>query len=89
MLFIYDTMHFEFRISKYSVSNTMAIVYPCSFSYKLVYQIKFDAPIRVYHVYKETWTTQKEDILYFKKDYRSEALDKQKHAVGIHKGAIH
>ena len=75
MLIIYDTMQFEIRISKYPVSNVMAIVYPCSFSHKAVYEIKFDAPIRVHHVQKETWTPQKEDILYCKKDYRSEVLD--------------
>ena len=54
--------NFEYRISKISneqynicrswskpVSNAMARVYPCSFSYKLVYEIKFDAPIRGHH----------------------------------------
>ena len=69
--------NFEYRISKISneqynicrswskpVSNAMARVYPCSFSYKLVYEIKFDAPIRGHHVYKEIWTAQKDDILY-------------------------
>ena len=59
----------------------MARVYPCSFSYKIVYEIKFDAPIRGHHVYKETWTPQKDDITYCKK----EALDIYKHAVGIYK----
>ena len=63
----------------------MARVYPCSFSYKLVYEIKSDATIRGYHVCKEIWTPQKDDILYCKKDYRSEALDIDKDAVGIYK----
>ena len=63
----------------------MARVYPCSFSYKVVYKIKFDVPIRGYHVYKEIWTPQKNDILYCKKDYRSEALDIDKHTVSIYK----
>ena len=45
-----------------------------SFSYKLAYDIKFDTPIRGHHVYKKIWTPRKDDILYCKKDYRSEAL---------------
>ena len=61
----------------------MARVYPFCFSYKLVYEIKFDAPIRGYHVYKVIWTHQKDDVLYCKKDYRLEALDIDKHAVVI------
>ena len=73
--------YLEYRISKISneqcnicrslskpVSNAMAKVYPCSFSYKLVCKIKFDTPIRGHHVYKETWTPQKDDILYCKKE---------------------
>ena len=44
-------------------------------------EIIFDAPIRAHHVYKEIRTPQKDDILYCKNDYHSEALDK--HAVGI------
>ena len=63
----------------------MARVYPCSFSYKLVYETKFDAPIRGHRVYKELWKPQKDDILYCKKDSRSEALDTDKHTVGIYK----
>ena len=59
----------------------MARVYSCSFSYKLVYEIKSDAPIRGHHVYKETWTPKKDDILYCKK----EALDIDKNTVGIYK----
>ena len=61
----------------------LARVYPCSFSYKLVYEIKFDAPIRVHHAYKDTWTPQKDHILYCKKDYPSEALDIDKHVMGL------
>ena len=67
------------------VSNAMARVYPCSFLYKFVYEIKFDAPVRGHHVYKKIWTPQKADILYCKKGYLSEALDIDKHAVGIYK----
>ena len=80
--------NFKYRISKISnehchicrfwskpVSNTVARVYPCSFLFKLVYDIKFDAPIRGHHVYKETWTPQKNGILYCKK----ETLDIDKH----------
>ena len=63
----------------------MATVYPCSFSNKLVYKIKFDAQIRGHHVSKEIWTTQKDDILYCKKDYLSEALDIDKHGIGTYK----
>ena len=63
----------------------MATVYPCSYSYKLIYDIKFDAPVRGHRVYKEIWTPQKDDILYCKKDYCSEVLDIDKHAVGINK----
>ena len=63
----------------------MASVYPCSFSYKLVYEIKFDAPIRSHHVYKEIWKPLKDDIIYCEKDYHSEALDVDKHAVGVYK----
>ena len=63
----------------------MARVYPCSFLYKLVYKIKFNAPARVDHIYKWLWTPQKEHILYCKKDYRSEALDIDKHVVGLYK----
>ena len=37
-------------------------------------ETKFDAPIRGHRVYKEIWTPQKDDILYCKKDYRSETL---------------
>ena len=84
--------NFKYRISKISneqcnrswsksVSNAMARVYPCSFSYKLVYEIKSDAAIRGHHVYKETWTPQKDDIIYCKK----EVLDIEKHTVGIYK----
>ena len=89
--------NFEHRISKISneqcnicrswskpVSYAMARVYPCNVSHKLVYEIKFDAPIRGHHVYKEIWTPQKDDIQYCKKDYRSEALDIDKHALGIY-----
>ena len=61
----------------------MARVYPCSFSYKLICKIKFDAPIRGHHVHKEMWTPYKDDIPYWDKNYRSEALDIEKHAVGI------
>ena len=91
-------LNFEYRISKISneqcnicrswsrpVSNTMTRVYHCSFSYKFVYEIKLDAPIRCHHVYNEIWTPQKDDILYCKKDCRSESLDICKHAVGIYK----
>ena len=63
----------------------MARVYPCSFSNKLVYKIKFDAQIRGHHVSKEIWTTQKDDILYCKKDYPSEAMDIDKHGIGTYK----
>ena len=69
--------NFEYRVPKISneqcnicrswskpVSNAMASVYPCSFSYELVHEIKSDAPIRDHHVYKEIWTPQKDDILY-------------------------
>ena len=63
----------------------MARVYPCSFSYISVYEIKFDASIRGYHIYKEIWTPQKDDILYCKRAYRSEALGIDKHTVGIYK----
>ena len=74
MLIIYDTMQFKFRISNFKnsneqcnicrswskpVSNEMTRVNPCSFSYKLVYKIKFDEPIRDPHVYQETQTPQK------------------------------
>ena len=85
---IYDTI----RISKISneqcnicrswskpVSKAMARVYPCKFYRRIVYEIKFDAPIKGHHVYKETWTTQKYDILYCKK----EVLDIDKHVLGI------
>ena len=34
---------------------------------------------------KEIWIPQKDDILYCKKDYRSEVLNIDKHAVGIYK----
>ena len=71
--------NFEYRISK--ISNEQCS--PCSFSYKIVYKIKFDAPIKGNRVYKEIWTSQKDDILYCKKDYCSEALDIDKHVAGI------
>ena len=58
--------NFEYRIPKISneeynickslskaVSNAIARVYPCSFSYKLIYKSKFDAPIRGHHFCKE------------------------------------
>ena len=86
--------NFEYRISKISneqcyicrywsksVSNAMGRVYPSSFSWKLVYEIKFDAPIRSHHVCKETWTLQKDGILHCKK----EVFDIDKHAVDINK----
>ena len=44
-----------------------------------------DAPIRGHHVCKEIWTPQKDNILYCQKDYRSEALDIDKHVVGTYK----
>ena len=65
--------------------NAMTRVYLSLFSYKFVHGIKFDAPIEGHHVYKKIWTPQKDDILYCKKDYRSESLDIDKHAVGIYK----
>ena len=65
----------------------MARVYPCSSSYKLVHKIKFAAPIKGHHVYKKIWTPQKDDILYCKKDYRSELLNIDKYAMGIYKEA--
>ena len=51
-----------------------------------MYKIKFHAPIRSHHVYKEIWAPQKDDILYCKKDYHSDALNIDKHVVGIYKG---
>ena len=91
-------LNFEYQISKISneqcnicrscskpASNRMARVYPCSLSYKLVYEIKCDAPIRGHHDYKEIWTPQKDDILYCKKNYRSESLHIDKRAVCIYK----
>ena len=63
----------------------MARNYPCRISYKLVYKIKFDAPVRGHHVYNEIWTPQKGDILYCQKDYPSEALVIDNHVVGIYK----
>ena len=66
-------------------SNAMARVNPCSFTYKLVYKIKFDAPVRGHHIYKEIWTSQKDDILYCKKNYHSERLDIDKYIAGIYK----
>ena len=84
----------DYRVSKISneqcnisrswsktVSNAMAR--DCSFSYKLVYEIKFDTPIRGHHVYKEIRTPQKDNILHCKKDCRSEALDIDKHVMAI------
>ena len=65
--------------------KALARVYPCSFLYNFVCEIEFDAPIKGHHVYKKLWTPQKDDILYCKKDYRSEALDIDIHAVGINK----
>ena len=48
-------------------------------------EIIFDAPIRAHHVCKEIGTPQKDDILYCKNDYHSEALDINKHVVCIYK----
>ena len=86
--------NFEYWISKISneqcnicrpwskpVSNVMARVYPCSFWYKLVYEIKFDASISSHHVYKETLTPRKDDILFWK----NKVLNIDKHTVGIYK----
>ena len=91
-------LNFEYRIPKISnkqcnisrswskpVSTKTARAYRCSFSYKLFFEIKLDAPNRGHHVYKEIWTPQKDDILYCKKDYRLEVLGLYKHAVGIYK----
>ena len=47
--------------------------------------MKFDGHTRGHHAYKEIWTSQKVDILYCKKDYRSEVLDIGKHVMGIYK----
>ena len=90
--------NFEYRIPKISneeynickslskaVSNAIARVYPCSFSYKLIYKSKFDAPIRGHHFCKEILIPQKNDILYRKKDYRSKALDLDENVVGMYK----
>ena len=67
--------NFQYRISKISnkqgnicrswskpVSNAMARVYPCSCSYKIVHEIKFDEPIRGHHVFQKTCTSQKDDF---------------------------
>ena len=51
--------------------------------YKLVYKDQIDVSIRSYHVYKEIWTSEKDGILHCKKDCCSEALDVDKHAVGL------
>ena len=74
-----------FRLDLKSVPNMlmMARVNSYSVSYKLRYEIKFDAPIRGHHVYKEIWTPQKGDTLYCRKDNRPEALEFDKHAVGV------
>ena len=44
--------------------------------------------IRGHHVYKEIWTPQKGDTLYCRKYNRSEALEFDKHAVGVFKEDI-
>ena len=86
--------NFEYQISKISNEqcnicrslskpNGIVGVYPCSFSYNLVYEIKADPPIRGHQVCKEIWAPQKDDILCCKKD--SEALDLDKHTVDIYK----
>ena len=66
----------------------MARVNSYSVSYKPRYEIKFDAPIRGHHVYKEMWRPQKGDTLYCRKDNRPEALEFDKHAVGVFKEDI-
>ena len=67
----------------------MARVNSYSISYKkLRYEIKFDVPIIGNHVYKEIWTPQKGDTLHCRKDNRPEALEFDKHAVGVFKEDI-
>ena len=79
-----------FRLDLKSVPSMlmMARVNSYSVSYKLRYEIKFDAPIRGHHVYKEIWTPQKGDTLYCRKDNRPETLEFDKHAVGVFKEVI-
>ena len=86
--------NFEYQISKISngqcnicrscpkpVSNVIVRVYPCNFSCKLVYEIKLDAPITGHYVYKERWTSQKDDD----SSILQERSIGYKHAIGIHK----
>ena len=55
-----------------------------SISYKLRYKIKFDAPI----MFIKKYGTQKGDTLHCRKDNRPEALEFDKHAVGVFKEDI-
>ena len=73
-----------------SVSDTlrMARVNSYNVAYELRYEISFGAPIRGHHVYKEMWTPQIGETLYCKNDNRQEALQFDKHAVGVFKDDV-
>ena len=66
----------------------MARVNSYNVAYELRYEISFGAPIRGHHVYKEMWTPQIGETLYCKNDNRQEALQFDKHAVGVFKDDV-
>ena len=48
------------------------------------YEVKFNAPIRGYHIYKETWTPRKNQLLHCFKDNREVALQHDEYSIGIY-----
>lgn len=61
----------------------MARIQPINF--KMNYRIEFCTNIRGHHVYKASWTPEFGEKLICFKDNRSEALEYDKHAIGVYK----
>ena len=57
-------------------------------SYSLLYEIWFETAVRGHNIYKNVWTPQRDKLLTCKKDDRSEALELDKHAVGVYKNEL-
>ena len=61
----------------------MARLQPVSF--EMSYRVEFSTNIRGHHVYKTSWTPEIGEELLCLKDNRSEALEYDKHAIGVYK----
>ena len=51
----------------------------------MCYKVDFNTVIRGYHVYKKVWNSCCTEQVYGKHDTREEALENDKHAIGVYK----